>query len=180
MTGSHSLWALAVYLPFAVTVSLVLIGKHMDKYEQGKARGVGTLPVRLGLRASGLLAGLVAVMASAAAAALYVKFRLAFTLVPLAAYATATASALILTRRKPNTLPRGWRVWPLWYVAAAYASMDSLGRGIIAGLLAVGLYRAGHVLAAVTIALAVVVIELFNATPLHRAANSIEAAMRNK
>ncbi len=176
MTGTHPLWALLVYLPFAMAVSLVLIGKHMDKYDQDKAKGVGTLPVRLGIRSSKLLAGLIAIYApTAAAGALYVRFHVPLVLLPLASYLTATASSLILTREKPETPPTGWRVWPLWYVAAAYAVMDSVGRGITAALLSLGLHLSGHTLAAGIVVALAVALEVANAIPLHRIASYLEA-----
>lgn len=180
MTGAHPLWALLAYLPFAAAVSLVLIGKHMDKYDQDKAKGVGTLPVRLGLRASKLVAGLIAVTAPAAAAgALYVKFDTPLTLLPLASYITGTASSLILTREKPEAPPAGWRVWPLWYVAAAYAVMDSIGRGTVAALLSLGLYLSGHALVAGIVVALALALEAASAIPLHRTASYLEAR-RNK
>jgi 4-hydroxybenzoate polyprenyltransferase len=180
MTGTHPLWALLAYAPFAAAVSLVLIGKHMDKYDQDKVKGVGTLTVRLGLRASKLLAGIIAVTTPAAeAGALYLKFRAPLALLPLASYITVTASSLILTREKPEAPPAGWRVWPLWYVAAAYAVMDSVGRGLIAALLSLGLYLAGHTLVAGTIVALAVAWEAANAIPLHRIAVYLEAG-RNK
>ncbi len=180
MTGTHPSWALLAYIPFAAAVSLVLIGKHMDKYDQDKAKGIGTLPVRLGLRASKLLAGFIAVAAPASAAgALYVKFHTPLALLPLASYITVTASSLILTREKPEAPPAGWKVWPLWYVAAAYAVMDSVGRGVIAALLSLGLYFSGHTLIAGIIVALAIALEAANAMPLHRAANYVEVR-RNK
>src|SRR5215831_10955416 len=46
--GSLPPWVWVACLPYAITVTTVLIGKHIDKYEQDTARGIHTLPVLLG------------------------------------------------------------------------------------------------------------------------------------
>src|SRR5262249_10236628 len=41
-------WLWLATVPYAITVTTVLIGKHVDKYDQDRARGIHTLPVLLG------------------------------------------------------------------------------------------------------------------------------------
>src|SRR3989441_8478621 len=41
-------WVWLATVPYAITVTTVLIGKHIDKFEQDGARGIHTLPVLLG------------------------------------------------------------------------------------------------------------------------------------
>src|SRR5437588_266000 len=43
--GSIPGWVWLASLPYALSVTTVLIGKHIDKYEQDGARGIHTLPV---------------------------------------------------------------------------------------------------------------------------------------
>ncbi len=50
--GSIPPWVWVATLPYAISVTTVLIGKHVDKYEQDSARGIHTLPVLLGRQAS--------------------------------------------------------------------------------------------------------------------------------
>src|SRR3989442_478368 len=50
--GTMPAWVWLASIPYAITVTTVLIGKHVDKYEQDKARGIHTLPVLLGRTAS--------------------------------------------------------------------------------------------------------------------------------
>src|SRR5205809_3484902 len=45
-------WLWLATIPYAITVTTVLIGKHVDKYDQDRARGIHTLPVLLGKAAS--------------------------------------------------------------------------------------------------------------------------------
>ncbi len=155
LAGSHPATAALVYTPFAATVSLVLIGKHMDKIEDDARAGVATLPVRLGPRASRRLASLVAAAATPLAAlGLYAHTgNLLAALAALAALPPSLAAAAALSREKPRGPPRGWKVWPLWYAAWGFVAMDSLGRATIAGL-AVALAWAGGDHAMITVALA--------------------------
>src|SRR6266403_1627398 len=46
--GTLPAWTWLAGLPSAIVVTTVLIGKHVDKYEQDRARGIHTLPVLLG------------------------------------------------------------------------------------------------------------------------------------
>src|SRR5499426_1390496 len=45
-------WVWLASVPYALAVTTVLIGKHMDTYEQDRARGIHTLPVLLGRQTS--------------------------------------------------------------------------------------------------------------------------------
>jgi 1,4-dihydroxy-2-naphthoate octaprenyltransferase len=50
--GTLPAWVWVASVPYALAVTTVLIGKHVDKYEQDGARGIHTLPVLLGTRVS--------------------------------------------------------------------------------------------------------------------------------
>src|SRR5205085_5451324 len=50
--GTLPWWTWVASIPYAIVVTTVLIGKHVDKYEQDRARGIHTLPVLLGRTAS--------------------------------------------------------------------------------------------------------------------------------
>src|SRR5215468_10776301 len=47
-TGAMPAWVWVASIPYALVVTTVLIGKHVDKFEQDRARGIHTLPVLLG------------------------------------------------------------------------------------------------------------------------------------
>ncbi len=176
LAGKHPPTAALAYLPFAAAVSLVLIGKHMDKYDHDRARGVGTLPVRLGLDASARLAAAIALLAPPlAAAGVYDLAGHPIAALAATALATGSASTRIVLERKPPKPPEGWSVWPLWYVAAAYAAMDSLGRATVGALLASGLALAGHGHLAALVGAVFVAWEAASALAMHRVA---EAAKR--
>src|SRR6185369_5972100 len=46
--GTLPSWVWLASVPYALVVTTVLIGKHVDKYEQDGSRGIRTLPVLLG------------------------------------------------------------------------------------------------------------------------------------
>src|SRR5262249_34532449 len=111
----------AACLPYALLVTTVLIGKHLDKLEQDKAKGIHTLPVLLGFDTS---------------IRLNQALMIAFYVVTLALVATQTIGIWVLlvifstprlatvwkiySHPKPATPPANYPVWPLWYVAAAF------------------------------------------------------------
>src|SRR5438128_6875003 len=67
--GALPAWVWLASMPYALAVTTVLIGKHIDKYEQDRARGIHTLPVLLGKNVSlrlnqGLMVGFYAAVAA--------------------------------------------------------------------------------------------------------------------
>ena len=152
LTGRYDLRQAAVYLPYAAAVSLVLVGKHLDKYDHDSAKGVRTLPIRLGRRRARILASALAMasIASLAVGAAYYTSS-AWGLLVLLPLPIAAAEARILASPKPSEPPSGWPVWPLWYAAWGYAVLDLAGRYGVAALLLSGLHgRTLYALAVLT------------------------------
>lgn len=123
-------------LPYAITVTTVLMGKHIDKLEQDASRGIRTLPVLLGkpraLRTTQammiafypivltlVLGGVVGPAVLLSCAALPRLFRV------LKAYGEP----------KPERPPEGYRIWPLWYVSLAFYHNRLAGGLFVLGLL---------------------------------------------
>lgn len=169
LTGRHPLRLLAVYTPYALSVSNVLVGKHLDKYEQDKRKNVGTLPVRLGFHRAQQVSALLAVGLPVLAAIMIAQeWGSIYSLLPLAGLPLGVVAARILLAPKPGRPPEAWDVWPLWYVAAAYASMDALGRDTIAALLALILASSGHGLLALVIVAVEALWDLYSAYAFRR------------
>ncbi len=70
------------------------------------------------------------------AISLYVYEQSIFAVLPLASTLITLYAVRLYKKPKPASPPDGWDVWPLWYVAAGYMVMDSLGRTMVASLLA--------------------------------------------
>ncbi len=123
-------------LPYALAVTSVLVGKHIDKLESDRAKGIHTLPVLLGERA---------------ARALNIGLMLGFYLVVLALVLTRTLGPWVLLvvlalprlRRavkvhlepRPGEPPPDYPVWPLWYVSAAFYHNKLAGGLFVLGLI---------------------------------------------
>ncbi len=133
--GTVPPWVFAACLPYALLVTTVLIGKHIDKLEADKARGIYTLPVLLGAGVS---------------IRLNQALMVAFYLIILALVATHTLGVWTLlvvfslprlwrvlktySEPKPAAPPKNYPVWPLWYVAAAFYLNKLSGGLFILGL----------------------------------------------
>ena len=135
-TGTMPAWVWLATVPYAITVTSVLIGKHVDKYEQDKARGIHTLPVLLGREPSirlnqALMIGFYVVVAALVATKslglglLVVAFGIPRLIEVLKRY----------SEPKPAAPPPGYRLWPLWYVSIAFYHNRRAGALFILGLI---------------------------------------------
>ncbi len=133
--GTVPPWVFAACLPYALLVTTVLIGKHIDKLEADKARGIYTLPVLLGagvsirLNQALMIAFYVIILALVATHTLGVWTLLVVFSLPRLWRVLKTYS-----EPKPAAPPKNYPVWPLWYVAAAFYLNKLSGGLFILGL----------------------------------------------
>jgi 1,4-dihydroxy-2-naphthoate octaprenyltransferase len=122
-------------IPYALIVTTVLIGKHIDKLEADRAKGIRTLPVLLGMRTSlwlnmvlmAAFYGVVVVLVLSGSLAAWVL--LVFLALP------RLAEVLKIYRRpKPSQPPENYAVWPLWYVSWAFYHNKRAGTLFVLGL----------------------------------------------
>jgi 1,4-dihydroxy-2-naphthoate octaprenyltransferase len=137
VTGAWSTEVAVASLAYALGPTAVLFGKHIDKLEEDRAKGVRTLPVILGERASrwtvlGMLAAQLALLLGLVARG---------TFGPAALVALLAAPGLRRVWRvyreprpaaPPAELPDG--VWPLYMVAAAFWYTRRFGGFLLLGL----------------------------------------------
>jgi 1,4-dihydroxy-2-naphthoate octaprenyltransferase len=134
-TGQMPAWVLAASLPYALLVTVVLFGKHIDKLEADAAKGIRTLPVILGATrartaAQGLVLSYFAIVGVLVLTGTFGVWTLAtFGALPRALQVNRTIGA-----PPPAAAPPGYPLWPLWYVAWAFVLTRLAG-----GLLALGL-----------------------------------------
>jgi 1,4-dihydroxy-2-naphthoate octaprenyltransferase len=136
-TGELRAWVLALSLPYALLVTAVLLGKHLDKLEADAARGVGTLPVRLGAERGRWLAQ----ASMVGCFALVVLFVLSgalglWSLVVLLAMRRLIDTVKVFGRAAPESPPENYPIWPLWYVAWAFRLTRFTGALFVASLAA--------------------------------------------
>ncbi len=129
ITGTWSWMVVLASLPYALGVTGVIFGKHIDKYEMDKERGIHTLPVVIGERPSRfILLGM-----------LILQYILAFVLVINGYYSLVMLAILLAipTMRqiwpmfkapKPAEKPENYPdVWPNYFVAAAFIHNRAFG-----------------------------------------------------
>jgi 1,4-dihydroxy-2-naphthoate octaprenyltransferase len=123
-------------IPYALVVTTVLMGKHIDKREADEAMGIRTIPVIIGDKAArGLNMGLMAsyylvTLILVLSGALGVWILLVFV-------AVRRLVEVIKTYLKPppSEPPPDYPVWPLWYVSAAFYHNKLAGGMFILGLI---------------------------------------------
>ncbi len=137
-TSTIPLWVLVFSIPYALLVTSVLFGKHIDKIEPDTALGIRTLPVILGER----LARRVNQVLMIAFYPLIVAAALAGWVGPwvlLAALAIPRLTSVLRTYNAPRPAePPAWypaRGWPLWFVGFAFIHTRRAGGLLTLGLL---------------------------------------------
>jgi 1,4-dihydroxy-2-naphthoate octaprenyltransferase len=135
-TGDAPAWVFVASVPYALLVTTVLFGKHVDKLAADSSKGIRTLPVLLGRD-----------RALAATRAMMVSFYSAVVLLVLTGVlglwcllVFAAVPRLLETLRTfreppPESAPEGYPIWPLWYVAWAFRHTRRAGGLLVVGLL---------------------------------------------
>jgi len=133
-------WRVALAsLPFALGATAVLFGKHIDKLEADRDKGIRTLPVLLGERVSRWVT--LAMLFGQYALVAYLVVTRYFSPVMLVTLGAAPALWLSFKayrarrpKRPPPELPPN--VWPLWFVAFAFHHTRRFGMLYVLGLVA--------------------------------------------
>jgi 1,4-dihydroxy-2-naphthoate octaprenyltransferase len=138
ITGHWSHEVAVASLAYALGPTAVLFGKHIDKLEEDRAKGIRTLPVILGEAASrwtvvGMLVGQFVLLGALVAAGYFHPV----VLVALAAAPSLRRVLEVYRRPRPQQpppeLPDG--VWPLYLVATAFWYNRRFGSFFLLGLL---------------------------------------------
>ncbi len=133
--GTLPWWTWVASIPYAIVVTTVLIGKHVDKYEQDSARGIHTLPVLLGRTTSLRLNQALMIGFYVTVLALVVRGVLGWgVLLVVAALPRLVEVLRAYSQPKPEAPPPGYRIWPLWFVALAFHHNRLAGALFVAGL----------------------------------------------
>ena len=149
ITG-HWVWNVVLAsLPYALGTTMVIFGKHIDKIESDKAKGIHTLPVLMGEKAARITT--LAMMALQYVFVIYLVITGFFSPVLLVVLLGLTAAPAVLAvykNPKPKERPAnyGEEIWPLWFVALSFMHNKRFGMLYVLGLiLDVGL-KALHII----------------------------------
>jgi 1,4-dihydroxy-2-naphthoate octaprenyltransferase len=139
--GEMPPWVLAASMPYAILVTAVLFGKHLDKLAADEEKGIRTLPVMLGDAGArfatqwliGSFFVLVPILVLTGSLGVW-------TLAVFVALPRSLKVIRVFGEPKPETPPENVPIWPLWYVAWAFILTRLAGVLFIAGLAANAIY----------------------------------------
>jgi len=123
-------------LPYVLGVTTVIFGKHIDKLDMDKAKGIHTLPVVIGEKASRYT--ILVMMIAPYFITVYliaIKFFTPVMLIVLFAIPTFRQYYPIFLKPKPAERPEGQPGWPLYFVGYAFYNNRKFGSLFMFGLL---------------------------------------------
>ena len=137
VTGTWDGDVALVGLPYALGATTVIFGKHIDKLEDDRARGIHTLPVIIGERAARWILGAMIVLMYATVAYLVViGFFTPVVLVVGLALPRARTALAAYAKPRPRERPADWPqlAWPLYFVRLAFVHNRRFGLLLLVGL----------------------------------------------
>ena len=136
LSGSLPLWVMVASIPYAVSVTTVLFGKHIDKIEYDTKLGVKTVPVLLGEAATKTVLKALVVIAYAAVVGLVAaRFLPVWSLLSLLALPRAASLFRTLSEPRPKEAPPGAIMWPIWYLGFVFNHNRRFGALYVSGLI---------------------------------------------
>jgi len=117
----------------------VIFGKHIDKLEDDRTRGIHTLPVLLGERAARWILGAMIVLMYAIVVYLVaIGFLSPVVLVVFLAVPKARTALAMYAKPRPRERPENWPAlaWPLYFVRVAFVHNRRFGLLFLVGLAA--------------------------------------------
>ena len=135
-TGELPGWVRLASLPYAILVTTVLFGKHIDKIEADAAKRIRTLPVILGeARARRVAQALMVAFYPIVLGAALVGFIGPWVALVVLGIPRLIGVLQVFSRPKPTVPPHSYVGWPLWFVGAAFVHTRRAGALLIVGLL---------------------------------------------
>ncbi len=136
LTADVTLVVLLVAMIAGISPTLVIFGKHIDKYEDDKRKPVNTLPVVLGRPGSLLISRLLLLSLWLLLAVVIIAFQYYALLICLLAVRSAWQLQKVLAAPNPTDRPTDFpsTVWPLWYSAYAFGFARIFGLCLLVGL----------------------------------------------
>jgi len=136
LTREWNWFVVLASLPYVLGVTTVIFGKHIDKLDMDQKKGIHTLPVVIGEKASRY--AVLGMMIAPYLITLYLILARFFTPVMLIVF-LALPSFLkiypVFLKPKPDTRPEGSRGWPLFFVGYAFYNNRTFGSLFMFGLL---------------------------------------------
>lgn len=135
---TDNIWLIVLAsIPFGLSVASINIGKHIDKLDSDKQKGVGTMPVRVGEKPARYLNIAVLILIYVVIVYLIIGPRF-FTPIFLIVFLAAKRLMLavgVLTKPRPAEPPEGFPGWPTWFSAFSFYHNRLFGNLFILALL---------------------------------------------
>jgi len=133
-------WQWSVVLagvPFGLSTASINIGKHIDKSDEDRQKGVTTLPVLIGQKAARALNAAVIVLAYAFTFYLVLGPRFLTPAMVIVAFAVPEALEALarLARPRPAEAPLGYAIWPRWFSTLAFLHNRKFGNLFVVGVM---------------------------------------------
>jgi 1,4-dihydroxy-2-naphthoate octaprenyltransferase len=124
-------------IPYGLGVASINIGKHIDKHDDDKARGVGTFPVRVGEAFARRVDQIVLVLIYAVIAYLVFvpRYFTPVMLIVFLAFKHALNAIKVLNSPRPMQPPPSWPAWPAWFSGFTFFHNRQFGGWLILGLI---------------------------------------------
>ena len=135
LSGTLPLWVIIASIPYAVSVTTVLFGKHIDKIDYDTQLGVKTVPVILGeATTKTVLKALIVIAYAAVVGLVFTRFLPVWSLISLLALPRANLLFRTLSQPKPKEPPAGAIMWPIWYLGFVFSHNRRFGALYVLGL----------------------------------------------
>ncbi|MCJ7700887.1 MAG: prenyltransferase [Anaerolineales bacterium] len=137
ITGGWDWNVVLASLPYALGVTGVIFGKHIDKFEVDKAKKIHTLPVLMGeSRARVAVVGMFILQYLAVVYLVVIRFFTPLPLIVLLAIPVLVQILPMFRQPKPAQKPEDFPdVWPNYFVAAAFQHNRRFGSLFLLGLI---------------------------------------------
>ncbi len=136
LSGTLPLWVIVASIPYAVSVTTVLFGKHIDKIDYDTPLGVKTVPVLLGEAVTKtVLKALILIAYAAVVGLVATRFLPVWSLISLLALPRASQLFRVLSEPRPKEAPPGAIAWPIWYLGYVFNHNRRFGALYVFGLI---------------------------------------------
>ena len=134
-TGTLPAWVWIASLPYAILVTTVLFGKHIDKISADTIKGIHTLPVILGeRRARAVAQALMVAFYPIVVGAALVGWMGPFVMVVVLGLPMLLQVLRQFSVPRPESPPQSYVGWPLWFVGGAFMHTRRAGALLMLGL----------------------------------------------
>lgn len=135
LSGTLPLWVIIASIPYAVSVTTVLFGKHIDKIDYDTPLGVKTVPVLLGEETTKkVLEALIIIAYASVVGLVAARYLPVWSLISLLALPRASQLFRTLSKPRPKERPPEALMWPIWYLGYVFSHNRRFGALYVFGL----------------------------------------------